>query len=84
MRADRSGILALRAGVPPGVLNVVLASQKTTPELGETLCTHPAIRKVSFTGSSRVGKLIAKMASSTLKKLTLERTWAVQAPGLIA
>lgn len=65
-------LLATQAGFAPGVINVVPASHATTPEVGETLCTHPAIKKISFTGSTRVGKLIAKQASSTLKKLTLE------------
>lgn len=65
-------ILAKRAGVPSGVINVVTASNATTPEVGKTLCTDKRIKKVSFTGSTGVGKLLMGQAASTLKKLTLE------------
>ncbi|KAI1175580.1 Aldehyde/histidinol dehydrogenase [Nemania sp. FL0916] len=63
--------LAHRAGIPKGVVNVV-TSLKNTPEVGETLTTHPTIQKVSFTGSTGVGKLLMKQASSTLKILSME------------
>ncbi|KAI0186297.1 succinate-semialdehyde dehydrogenase NADP+ [Xylaria flabelliformis] len=63
--------LAHRAGIPKGVVNVITAL-KTTPEVGETLTTHPAVQKVSFTGSTGVGKLLMKQASSTLKILSME------------
>lgn len=63
--------LSLRAGVPPGVFNIV-TSLKNTPEVGEILTTSPTIKKVSFTGSTRVGKLLMKQASGTLKKLSFE------------
>jgi succinate-semialdehyde dehydrogenase/glutarate-semialdehyde dehydrogenase len=63
--------LSLRAGIPPGVFNIV-TSLENTPEVGEILTTSPTIKKVSFTGSTRVGKLLMKQASSTLKKLSLE------------
>ncbi len=56
------------AGVPPGVLNVIAA----TPESSEYLVTHPGIDKVAFTGSTAVGKRIAGLAASRLKRLTLE------------
>ncbi len=58
-----------QAGVPAGVVNVV-----TSPEdsLGEVLVTHPDVRKVSFTGSTKVGRRIMAMASETVKSLTLE------------
>ncbi|OAX84171.1 hypothetical protein ACJ72_01446 [Emergomyces africanus] len=63
--------LAHRAGIPKGVVNIVTAN-KNTPELGLCLTTHPEIRKVSFTGSTNVGKLLMKQSSSTLKKLSFE------------
>ncbi|KAK4647492.1 succinate semialdehyde dehydrogenase NADP+ linked [Podospora bellae-mahoneyi] len=63
--------LAHRAGVPPGVVNVVTASENT-PEVGKELTTNPTVRKISFTGSTPVGKLLMKQCSTTLKKLSLE------------
>ncbi|KAJ2966472.1 hypothetical protein NUW58_g10653 [Xylaria curta] len=63
--------LAHRAGIPKGVVNVV-TTHKNTPEVGETLTTHPTVHKVSFTGSTGVGKLLMKQASSTLKILSME------------
>lgn len=65
-------ILAQRAGVPTGVINVVTASNKTTPEVGKKLCEDKRIKKLSFTGSTGVGKLLMAQSASTLKKLTLE------------
>lgn len=64
-------VLAERAGVPKGVVNVV-TSLKTTPELGLKMCTSETVKKISFTGSTRVGKLLMQQSSSTLKKLSLE------------
>ncbi|KAJ0153719.1 Uncharacterized protein HZ326_3891 [Fusarium oxysporum f. sp. albedinis] len=63
--------LAHRAGIPKGVVNVV-TSHENTPELGELLTSDPTIRKVSFTGSTGVGKLLMKQSSGTLKKLSME------------
>ncbi|MDB5910661.1 MAG: succinate-semialdehyde dehydrogenase, partial [Massilia sp.] len=63
--------LAHRAGVPAGVVNVITA-MGNTPAVGEVLTTDPTVRKVSFTGSTTVGKLLMKQCSSTLKKLSLE------------
>jgi succinate-semialdehyde dehydrogenase/glutarate-semialdehyde dehydrogenase len=63
--------LAHRAGIPKGVVNIVSALQNT-PEVGEALTTSPIIKKVSFTGSTGVGKLLMKQSSSTLKKLSFE------------
>jgi succinate-semialdehyde dehydrogenase/glutarate-semialdehyde dehydrogenase len=63
--------LASRAGLPKGAFNVV-TSLANTPAVGEMLCTHPAVKKISFTGSTPVGKLLMKQASSTLKKLSFE------------
>ncbi|KID94446.1 succinate-semialdehyde dehydrogenase NADP+, partial [Metarhizium majus ARSEF 297] len=63
--------LGERAGIPSGVLNVVTALEDT-PRLGLAICKSEAIRKVSFTGSTRVGKILAENSGSTLKKLSLE------------
>lgn len=64
-------VLGERAGLPKGVLNVVTAL-KNTPELGVALCESDVVKKISFTGSTRVGKLLMQQSSSTLKKLSLE------------
>lgn len=64
-------VLAERAGVPKGVLNVVPALDNT-PALGLAMCESDIVRKISFTGSTRVGKILMKQSSSTLKKLSLE------------
>ena len=62
--------LADRAGMPKGVLNVLTSSSAST--VGNELCTNPTVRKVSVTGSTEVGKLVMKLSSGTLKKLSLE------------
>ena len=63
--------LAHRAGIPKGVVNVITAL-KNTAEVGEALTSSPTVRKVSFTGSTGVGKLLMKQSSDTLKKLSFE------------
>ena len=62
--------LAERAGIPAGVLNVVTASHGT--EVGKELTSNPVVRKLSFTGSTAVGKLLMAQASDTVKKVSLE------------
>ncbi|KAL1973845.1 hypothetical protein VTN31DRAFT_5405 [Thermomyces dupontii] len=64
--------LAKEAGFPPGVLNVLTTDLENTPALSEALCKHPLVKKVTFTGSTRVGKIVAGHCSQGLKKLTLE------------
>lgn len=63
--------LAHRAGIPKGVVNVVTALENTVA-VGKVLTTNPIIKKVSFTGSTPVGKLLMQQSSSTLKKLSFE------------
>ena len=63
--------LAHRAGIPKGVVNVISALQNTA-EVGEAMTSSATVRKVSFTGSTGVGKLLMKQSSSTLKKLSFE------------
>lgn len=61
--------LADQAGMPPGVFNVVTGDAKI---IGAELSSNPLVRKLSFTGSTAVGKLLMQQCSSTLKKLSLE------------
>ena len=63
--------LAHRAGIPPGVVNIVTALENTA-EVGNTLTSSDTVKKVSFTGSTRVGKLLMKQSADTLKKLSFE------------
>lgn len=63
--------LARRAGIPDGVINVI-TTDANLQDVGKELCTNPAVHKVSFTGSTRVGKILASQCSSTLKKMSLE------------
>lgn len=48
--------LATKAGFPPGTLNVLTTSLENTPAVSKALCVHPLVKKVTFTGSTRVGK----------------------------
>ena len=63
--------LAHQAGIPKGVVNFVTAVQNTA-EVGETLTSSPEIRKISFTGSTNVGKLLMGQSSDTIKKVSFE------------
>jgi acyl-CoA reductase-like NAD-dependent aldehyde dehydrogenase len=67
--ALRLGQLAIEAGVPAGVLNIVTGYGATA---GTALVQHPLVDKISFTGSTATGKLIGQQASSQLKRITLE------------
>ncbi len=62
-------VLAERAGIPSGVLNVVTGDSK---EIGGEMTSNPDVRKITFTGSTEVGRLLMKQSSSTIKKLSLE------------
>ncbi|KAI9672909.1 MAG: succinate semialdehyde dehydrogenase NADP+ linked [Trizodia sp. TS-e1964] len=63
--------LAHRAGIHAGAVNFI-TSHENTSEVGETLTSSPTVRKVSFTGSTNVGKLLMKQSAGTLKKLSFE------------
>ena len=65
--ADQSSKLATRAGVPPGVINVV-TTQANVGDVGKEMCTNHTVHKVSFTGSTPVAKLLYGYASGTMKK----------------
>lgn len=62
------GRLALEAGIPPGVLNVITGDAS----VGELLTTHPEVSMVTFTGSDGVGRQIMQQAAGSLKRVTLE------------
>lgn len=62
--------LAKEAGIPDGVFTVLTSKEPTA--VGQTLLDHPLVRKVSFTGSTEVGKKLFSMAGKTVKKLSLE------------
>jgi succinate-semialdehyde dehydrogenase/glutarate-semialdehyde dehydrogenase len=62
--------LAEKAGFPPGVYNTV--TTKDSSEVGKELCENKKVRKLSFTGSTQVGKILMRQCASTLKKLSLE------------
>jgi len=62
-------VLAQEAGIPAGVFNIVSGD---APAIGQALTESADVRKLSFTGSTRIGKLLAKQSADTLKKLSLE------------
>jgi succinate-semialdehyde dehydrogenase/glutarate-semialdehyde dehydrogenase len=62
-------VLAERAGIPPGVINLVTGKATT---VGGVLTAHPVVRKLSFTGSTRVGKLLMQQCAQSLKRVSLE------------
>jgi succinate-semialdehyde dehydrogenase/glutarate-semialdehyde dehydrogenase len=64
--------LAAKAGVPAGVLNIVTASRERTPEVVDVWLDDARVRKITFTGSTPVGKHLARRSADTLKKLSLE------------
>src|SRR3546814_1823273 len=69
MTATMLGELAAKIGFPAGVLNIV---HGLGPKVGEAMVVHPAVKAVSFTGSTTVGKRIAGIAAPMLKKVSLE------------
>lgn len=69
LTALRFGQIALDAGLPAGVVNVVVGSGSTC---GARLVEHPDVAKIAFTGSTEVGRSIAAAASATIKRVTLE------------
>ena len=62
-------VLAERAGVPKGVLNVLTGD---APTIGKVLCEHPDVRFISFTGSTEVGKILMRQSASTVKRVGME------------
>lgn len=64
------GELALRAGIPAGIFNVITGSD--TRAIGGVLTSHPLVRKVTFTGSTEVGRVLLQQSASTIKKCSME------------
>lgn len=62
-------VLAERAGVPKGVFSIVIGDSKA---IGAEMCANPIVRKLSFTGSTQVGRLLMEQCAPTVKKLSLE------------
>lgn len=63
--------LGERAGIPAGVLNVVTAKSNMI-DVGKLICEHPSVKKISFTGSTGVGRILMQQSSQSLKKLSME------------
>ena len=62
--------LADKAGFPPGVFNIIVG--KDSARIGKTMCENNIVKKISFTGSTKIGQLLMSQSSKTLKKLSLE------------
>lgn len=62
-------VLAERAGFPKGVINLVTGD---APSIGKELCASPVVKKVTFTGSTEVGRILMRQSADTVKKLSLE------------
>ena len=64
--------LAIRAGIPAGVLNLVTADSANSIAVGQALCASDVVRHLSFTGSTEVGRILMAQSAPTIKKLSLE------------
>jgi succinate-semialdehyde dehydrogenase/glutarate-semialdehyde dehydrogenase len=64
--------LAQRAGMPAGVLNILTADAEQSIEVGKVLCSSDVVRHLSFTGSTEVGRILARQCAPTVKKISLE------------
>ncbi|MGV1838387.1 aldehyde dehydrogenase [Rhizobium rhizogenes] len=62
----------VEAGLPAGVINVITNAPEDAPQIVEALIAHPAVRRVNFTGSTKVGKIIAELSGRHLKPALLE------------
>ena len=64
--------LALRAGMPAGVLNMVTADSRNSIAIGKVICASDVVRHISFTGSTEVGRILMAQSAPTVKKMSLE------------
>ena len=64
------GVLAERAGIPAGVLNILPSSRSS--EIGIEFCENPAVRKLTFTGSTEVGRILMRQAADQVMKCSME------------
>ncbi len=65
-------VLAEQAGIPAGVLNILTADSEQSIAIGKVLCNSPIVRKLTFTGSTPVGRILMQQSAQTLKKMSLE------------
>jgi succinate-semialdehyde dehydrogenase / glutarate-semialdehyde dehydrogenase len=72
LTALAAGELAIRAGIPAGVLNLLTADSANSIEVGKVLCASDVVRHLSFTGSTEVGRILMAQSAPTVKKLSLE------------
>ncbi|MCV6601098.1 MAG: NAD-dependent succinate-semialdehyde dehydrogenase, partial [Cohaesibacter sp.] len=70
LSANAMAVLAERAGIPAGVFNMVPSSDAAA--IGQELCANEKIAKITFTGSTRVGKILMQQCANTIKKVSLE------------
>ncbi|PLS22579.1 NAD-dependent succinate-semialdehyde dehydrogenase [Neptunicoccus cionae] len=70
LSATAMAVLGERAGIPAGVLNIIPSSRSA--EIGQELCANPKVAKITFTGSTRVGKILMQQCADTIKKMSLE------------
>jgi succinate-semialdehyde dehydrogenase/glutarate-semialdehyde dehydrogenase len=63
------GVLCEKAGIPPGVVNILTGSAS---EIGGELTSHPVVRKITFTGSTEIGKKLVERASHSMKRVSME------------
>ena len=64
--------LANRAGIPKGIINLISVSENDVSKVGDELCANKDIRKISFTGSTKVGKILMEKTSSSVKRVSME------------
>ena len=64
--------LAVRAGIPPGVLNLLTADSSNSIAIGQALCASDVVRHISFTGSTEVGRILIAQSAPSIKKMSLE------------
>jgi succinate-semialdehyde dehydrogenase/glutarate-semialdehyde dehydrogenase len=64
--------LALRAGIPAGVINIITADAANSIAIGKVLCASDTVRHISFTGSTEVGRILMAQSAPTVKKMSLE------------
>ena len=64
--------LAIRAGIPAGVLNMITADADNSIAVGKVICASDVVRHISFTGSTEVGRILMAQSAPTIKKMSLE------------
>jgi succinate-semialdehyde dehydrogenase / glutarate-semialdehyde dehydrogenase len=72
LTALAAGELAIRAGIPAGVLNIITADADNSIAVGKVICASDTVRHLSFTGSTEVGRILMAQCAPTVKKMSLE------------